>query len=113
LLDCLSVLLYHKMSAAILTRLSQSYRARKLMERQLFHDSNRREVLALYREVLKAVDRTIPRKLEKEAKLAVSPRFFGLLLYLRGLSFIFRNSNMPSERPSTRQTWIRSTRSKW
>ena len=60
------------MSAAILTRLSQSYRARKLMERQLFHDSNRREVLALYREVLKAVDHTIPRKLEKEAKLAVS-----------------------------------------
>ena len=76
------------MSAAILTRLSQSYKARKLMERQLFHDSNRREVLALYREVLKAVDRTIPRKLEKEAKLAVSPRFFGLLLYLRGLSLL-------------------------
>ena len=77
------------MSAAILTRLSQSYRARKLMERQLFHDSNRREVLALYREVLKAVDRTIPRKLEKEAKLAVriSP-FFGLLQYLRGLSLL-------------------------
>ena len=64
------------MSATILSRLSQSYRARKIMERQLFHDSNRREVLALYREVLKAVDRTIPRKLEKEAKLAVSRQLY-------------------------------------
>ena len=58
--------------SAILSRLSESYHARKVMERQLYQDSNRREVLALYREILKAIDRTVPRKLEKEAKLAVS-----------------------------------------
>jgi hypothetical protein len=58
--------------SALLSRISSSYQARKVMERQIFHDSNRREVLALYREILKSIDRTIPRKLEKEAKLAVS-----------------------------------------
>ena len=99
-----------KMSATILSRLSQSYRARKVMERQLFHDSNRREVLALYREVLKAVDRTIPRKLEKEAKLAVSPSLFVKTPLSPPQSqklmtlFFFRNSNTPSARPSTRRT---------
>ncbi len=61
--------------SAILSRLTQSYKARKIMERQLFHDSNRREVLALYRDILKSIDRTIPRKLEKEAKLAVRKHF--------------------------------------
>jgi len=34
-------------------------------------ESNKREVLALYRELLKSLHRTIPRKIEREAKIAV------------------------------------------
>eukprot|EP00347_Sterkiella_histriomuscorum_P020010 403339444 len=36
----------------------------------MYLESNKREVLALYRELLKAVIKNMPRKLEREAKLA-------------------------------------------
>jgi hypothetical protein len=59
-------------SQSLLSRIGQSFRARKVVERQIFMEQNRREVLALYRDLLKSVSRSIPRKLEREAKLAVS-----------------------------------------
>jgi len=39
-------------------------------------EQNRREVLSLYREVLKQLTVNIPRRLEREAKIAVSLREF-------------------------------------
>lgn len=40
------------------------------VKRQLFRQENRAEVLALYRDLMKKTARALPRRLEREAKLA-------------------------------------------
>ena len=52
-----------------LKRVLSSQKVTKQYQRDLFLDSNRAEIRALYRQILKGTSRAIPRKLEREARL--------------------------------------------
>ena len=41
-----------------------------VVQRQLFYQQNKVEVLAMYRELMKKTARSLPRRFEREAKLA-------------------------------------------
>jgi hypothetical protein len=90
--------------SVILAKVSQKYALQKAVERQLYRETNRREVLQLYRELLKGVARSIPRKLEREAKLAVSGSFVKLA------PLIYRSSSTFFVRPCMKMIWIRLMR---
>lgn len=62
-------------------------------------ESNKIEVRALYRDVLKLVSKSIPRKLEREAKLEVHS-----IIKLYKIPFSYRSSDLSSERHKMRQT---------
>ena len=44
--------------------------AARAVQRQLFFEQNRVEVLAIYRDLIKKTSRALPRRFEREAKLA-------------------------------------------